>query len=201
METVARLKTTVHHLSLKTKEFTRKSQAARLRSIKALKAGKKEIARQMLIRWKAYRLKTEKYYNMVSRIERVMEALEEAKVVQDVSGALETSAGELEKIAENVNPTKTTELIDEAEEFISQIEEAGDLLAGDMEIDLGIDVEEELAKMETELLLADASDMPSVPEDMEDLDLELNDEEEEPQIRTKEKLKEEINKLKKELDI
>ena len=75
-----------------------------------------------------------------------MDALDEAKTISDVTGSLEASSAELSKIAVNVNPEKTMELVDSAEESIMQIEEAGDLLAGDLEIDLGIDVEDELNK-------------------------------------------------------
>ena len=202
VETQARIKTTIHHLNIKNKEFARKSQEARLRAMKALKAGNRDISRQMLIRWKTYRLKSEKYYNMIGKLERHMDALDEAKTISDVTGALETSSSELSKIAANVNPEKAMELVDSAEESIAQIEEAGDLLAGDMEIDLGIDVEDELQKLETELLMSEASGMPSVPEEMstEGLDLDF-DQEEETEIKSKDKLKKEIEKLKKELDM
>ena len=200
VETQARLKTTIHHLSIKNKEFARKSQEARLRAMKALKAGNKDISRQMLIRWKTYRLKSEKYFNMIGKLERHMDALDEAKTISDVTGSLEASSAELGKIAVNVNPEKTMELVDSAEESIMQIEEAGDLLAGDLEIDLGIDVEDELNKLETELLMSEASGMPSIPEgETESFDFDFDDEE--PEIKSKEKIKKEIEKLKKELDI
>lgn len=201
VKTPARLKTTIHHLTLKTKEFNRKSKGARLRAMKALKMGNKDIARQMLIRHRGYRAKTTKYYNMIARIERHMDSLEEAKVIQDVSGALETSTGELQKIAATTNPAKAMELIDQAEEFISEIDEAGDLLAGDIEIDSGIDVEDELMKLETEMLMSDASGMPTVPDDLEDIELDLGEDDEEAPIRSRDKIKDEINKLKKELDL
>jgi hypothetical protein len=201
VETQARIKTTIHHLNLKNKEFARKSQEARLRAMKALKAGNKDISRQMLIRWKTYRLKSEKYFNMIGKLERHMDALDEAKTISDVTGSLEASSGELSKIAANVNPEKAMELVDSAEESIMQIEEAGDLLAGDLEIDLGIDVEEELGRLETELLMSEASGMPTVPEDMSTDSFDFDFDDEEPEIKSKDKLKKEIEKLKKELDM
>ena len=199
VETAARLKTTIHHLNVKTKEFNRKSREARLRAMKALKVGNKQVARQMLIREKSYKLKSSKYYNMIGKIERHMDALEEAKVIEDVSGALETSSQELGKIALNVNPEKAMELVDGAEDYISQIEEAGELLAGDMETDLGIDVEDELSRLETELLLGDAGGMPEIPGDFDDVDLGLEDDSE-VEIKSKKKILDEIAKLNKELD-
>ncbi|MHA1543434.1 MAG: Snf7 family protein, partial [Candidatus Hodarchaeales archaeon] len=191
VETQARLKTTIHHLAIKNKEFARKSQEARLRAMKALKTGNKDISRQMLIRWKTYRLKSEKYFNMIGKLERHMDALDEAKTISDVTGSLEASSSELSKIAVNVNPEKTMELVDSAEESIMQIEEAGDLLAGDLEIDLGIDVEDELNKLETELLMSEASGMPTVPEGVpESFDFDFDDAE--PEIKSKDKIKKEI---------
>lgn len=201
VEVEARLKTTIHHLNIKNKEFARKSQEARLRAMKALKAGNKDISRQMLIRWKKYKMRSEKYFNMVGKLERHMDALDEAKTISDVTGSLEASSSELSKIAANVNPEKTMELVDSAEESIMEIEEAGDLIAGDMEIDLGIDVDEELSRLETELLMSEASGMPTIPEGMESDGFDYDFEDEEPEIKTKDKLKKEIEKLKKELDM
>ncbi|MBD3350698.1 MAG: hypothetical protein GF364_04340 [Candidatus Lokiarchaeota archaeon] len=200
VETVAKLKTTIHQLNLKTKEFNRKSNEARLKAAKALKVGNKQIARQMLIRWKTYKGKSHRYYNMIGKIERHLDALEEAQVIENVTGAFEASSDELGKIAENVNPEKAMELSDGAEEYISQIDEAGDLLAGDLEIDLGMDVEDEMQKLEAELLMGDAAGMPEIPLEGDDLELGLEGEEG-TEIRSKDKIKEEIDKLKKELDI
>lgn len=201
VETVAKLKTTIHHLNLKTKEFNRKSKEARLKAARALKGGNKAIARQMLIRWKSYKNKSQRYYNMIGKIERHLDALEEAKVIENVSGAFEASSKELETIAEDVNPTKALELSETSEENIMKIEEAGDLLAGDLEIDLGIDVEDELDQLESELLMSEASGMPSIPEtDDLDMSLDLGDEEE-TEIRSKDQIKDEIDKLKEELDV
>ncbi|MHA1339567.1 MAG: Snf7 family protein [Promethearchaeota archaeon] len=199
VETVAKLKTTIHQLNLKTKEFNRKSNEAKLKAAKALKAGNKDLARQFLIRWKAYRSKTQRYYNMIGKIERHLEALEEAQVIQNVTGAFEASNKELEKISTTVNPEKAMELSENSETYISQIDEAADLLAGDLEIDTGLDVEDELAQLETELLMGDASSMPTVPE-LDESDL-IDIEDSESEIKSKEKIKEEIEKLKKELDI
>ena len=200
VETQAKLKTTIHQLNIKTKEFNRKSKEAKLKAMQSLKSGNKDLARQMLIRSKAYSLKTQKYYNMIGKLERHLEALEEAKTIEDVSGALEKSSGELGKIAQNVNPAKAMELVDGAEDAIGQIEEAGDLMAGDMETDLGLDVEDELSKLETEMLMADASGMPSIPETADDIDIGITEEPDENEIRSKQKIEEEIKKLKKELE-
>jgi len=199
VETVAKLKTTINQLNIKTKEYTRKSNESKLKAMKALKAGNKDLARQFLISSKVYIEKTKKYYNMIGKLERHLEALEEAKVVQNVSGAFEASTKELEDISVKVNPQKAMEVSETAEEYISQVDETMDLLAGDMEIDTGIDVEDELSQLETEMLMGDASSMPSVPE-QDEVELSENTEEGD-EIKSKEKIKEEIEKLKKELNV
>lgn len=198
VDTVVKLKTTISQLNIKAKEYNRKSSEARLKAAKALKLGNKDLSRQFLIKWKSYRDKTERYYNMIGKIERHLDALEEAKTIENVTGAFEVSSKELNKISQNVNPEKAMELSEGAEEAISKIEEAGEFLAGDPEVDLGIDVDDELAKLETELLMGDATGMPSIPEDG---DLEEPTESEDNAIRSKEDIKKEIDKLKKELDI
>lgn len=198
VDTVVKLKTTISQLNIKAKEYNRKSSEARLKAAKALKLGNKDLSRQFLIKWKGYKDKTERYYNMIGKIERHLDALEEAKTIENVTGAFEVSSKELNKISQNVNPEKAMQLSEGAEEAISKIEEAGEFLAGDPEVDLGVDVDDELAKLETELLMGDATGMPSIPEDG---DLEEPAEPEDNAIRSKEDIKKEIDKLKKELDI
>ena len=88
---------------------------------------------------------------------------------------------ELKEIATKASPEAIAEVAEDSEMYVSEIEEAGDILAGDLEIDLGIDVSEMLNQLETEMLLDASGSMPEVPASGElpeyISDVELEDEE------------------------
>jgi len=81
-----------------------------------------------------------------------------------------------------------------------EIEESAEILAGDPEIDLAIDITDELNQLETEMLLEQGGQMPAVPDDDLAYISEFEAIEEEPEIKTKAKLEDEIDKLRKELE-
>ena len=93
------------------------------------------------------------------------------------------------------------EITEDAEESIDQINEAGELFAGDPEMDLGIDIDDELAQLETELMLEDAGQLPETPVSDQPISFSLDEAETESNIRSKDDLKSEIDKLRKELDM
>ena len=83
---------------------------------------------------------------------------------------------------------------------MDKISEASELLAGDLESESGVDIEDEFAQLETEVMLEEAGKLPDTPEEgtsIEDLE---SIEGEEP-VKSREKLQDEIAKLKKELDM
>ena len=105
----------------------------------------------------------------------------------------------VEDVAELV-VEEVAEIAEDSEAYVAEIEEAADILAGDPEIDLAIDVTEELNKLETEMLLEQGGDMPEIPADDLQYIPEYDLEEEEAEIKSKDKLKDEIDKLRKELE-
>ena len=106
---------------------------------------------------------------------------------------------ELEEIATKASPTKIAEIAEDSEAYVAEIEESAEILAGDPEIDLAIDVTDELNQLETEMLLDQSGQVPDVPVDDLQYISEFDDEEE-PEIKTKAKLEDEIEKLRKELE-
>jgi phage shock protein A len=195
----AKLKSVIHRLDLKIKDYDNKAKLCRVKAKKFLKTGNKDAARAMLVRFKLYQQKSMQYNSMIAKAERHLEALEEAGVVSDVAGAMEKSAGELKKVAATVNPEKAMNITEEAEDSIDQISEAGELLAGNLEEDAGVDIEDEFAQLETESMLEDAGKLPETPEEGEEESPTVS--EAETSVKSKEAIKDEINKLKKELDL
>lgn len=196
-----KLKSLVHKLDTKIKEYDGKAKICRVKAKKFLKSGNKEAARTMLVRFKAYQAKSLQYNSMIAKAERHLEALEEAGVMTDVTTAMEASTGQLKKAAASVNPEKAMEINEEAEGSIDSINEATELFAGDLETDLGVDIEDEFNQLETELMLEDAGKLPDVAEGEEETETMSVEEDGVKATKSKDELQQEIAKLKKELDI
>lgn len=203
LTTEARLKALTHKLDLKIQDYESKAQKCKQKAKVFLKTGNKSASKTMLIRYKQYQQKILQYNAMIMRSERHLDALEQASTIKDVATTMESSAEELKSVSTTVNAQRALEITEEAEDSIEQINEAGELFAGDPEIDMGIDIDDELSQLETEIMLEDAGELPETPESItqtESMSL-YNDKEDTKEVRSEEALKNEIEKLKKELDI
>lgn len=202
LTTEAQLKTLTHKLDMKIKDYENKAQLCRSKAKNFLKMGNQKAAKTMLIRYKQFQNKILQYNAMIMRAERQLDALEQANVITDVAGTMETAATELKAAATTVNAERALEITEEAEESIEQINEAGELFAGDPEVDMGIDIDEDLSQLETELMLEDAGQLPETPEEkMESISLYSSEPETTGEAKNSDALKKEIEKLKKELDM
>jgi len=199
---IMEVKKHARELALRSRGFARRADIARQNAKIALQRGERDRAKNYLIQYKQYQLKTDRANNIRAKFERQIEAIEEGITIQKSGQFMSKIRDELKTIAMKASPTKIAEISEDSEMYVTEIEEAGDILAGDPEIDLGIDIGDELNQLETELLLNTSGTMPNVPVGnlpayISDVDLE----EETPEIESKEKLQAEIEKLKKELDV
>ena len=153
-----------------------------------------------MIQFKQYQQKVDRANNIRAKIERQIEAIEEGQMISNTGDLMGGIRDELETIASKASPTKIAEIAEDSEAYVSEIEESAEILAGDPEIDLAIDVTDELNQLETEMLLDQSGQVPDVPVDDLQYISEFDNEEEEPEIRTKAKLEDEIEKLRKELE-
>jgi len=188
-------------LGIRSKGFSRKAEISRQNAKIALQRGEKTRAKNYLIQYKTYQMKVDRTNNIRAKFERQIEAIEEGIAIQQSGEFMSKIRNELKAIATKASPTKIAEISEDSEMYVTEIEEAGDILAGDPELDLGIDIGMELDQLETELLLNTTGAMPNVPtgnmpEYLSDLDTEQGGGE----IESKENLQKEIEKLKKELD-
>jgi len=188
-------------LGLRTKAFARKADVSRQNAKIALQRGEKTRAKNYLIQYKTYQMKVDRTNNIRAKFERQIEAIEEGIAIQQSGEFMSKIRNELKSIATKASPIKIAEISEDSEMYVTEIEEAGDILAGDPELDLGIDIGAELDQLETELLLNTTGAMPAVPtgnfpEYISDLDTEEANKE----VESKEALQKEIEKLKKELD-
>ncbi|GAG89533.1 unnamed protein product, partial [marine sediment metagenome] len=153
-----------------------------------------------LIQHKQYQMKVDRANNIRAKIERQIEAIEEGQMISMTGDLMGGIRDELQGIASSVAPEKIAEIAEDSELYVSEIEESAEILAGDPEIDLAIDVTDELNQLETEMLLEQGGQMPEVPDDELAYISEFDEISEEPELRTKAKLSDEIDKLRKELE-
>ncbi|HEY0089491.1 MAG TPA: Snf7 family protein [Candidatus Lokiarchaeia archaeon] len=187
-------------LGLSAKAHQKRAEIARQNAKIALQRGEKERAKNYLISYKNYQTKVDRIYNIRAKFDRQIEAIEEGSAIAQSGNLFAQMRDELKSIATKASPEKIAEVAEDSEMYVSEIEEAGDILAGDPEIDLGIDVTSELNQLETELLLDASGSMPGVPTGGE-MPQYISDVEETTEDSTsKTKLQEEIEKLRKELE-
>ena len=197
---VTQAKSHIQRLSLINRSYSKKADISRKNAKIALKRGEKDRAKNYLIQYKQYSMKVDRANNMRIKIERQIDAIQEGKLILSTGNLMGGIRDELKDIAVKASPAKIAEISEEADAYVSEIEESAEIMGGDLEIDLGIDVTAELNQLETEMLLEQGGEMPSIPEG----DLEyIPDEEvplEEAGAASKQAVQDEIEKLKKELN-
>jgi hypothetical protein len=197
---VTQVKRYTRQLGIRSKNYQKRAEVSRKNAKIALQRGERERAKSFLVQYKQYQIKVDRTNNIRAKFDRQIEAMEEGTAIAQSGNFMAKMRDELKTIATKASPEVIAEIAEDSEMYVSEIEEAGDILAGDLEIDLGIDVSDMLDQLETEMLLDASGSMPSVPSgDLPEYisDIELESEEEE--IKSKAKLKEEIDKLRKEL--
>ena len=197
---ITKSKMHIRKLALINKNYNKRADISRKNAKIALKRGEKQRAKNYLIQYKQYQQKVDRSNNIRVKIERQIEAIEEGQIIQQTGDLMGGIRDELRDIAIQASPTKIAEIAEDSEAYVSEIEESAEILGGDLEIDLGIDVNDELNQLETEMLLETSGTMPEVPADdleyLPEIDIESRDSE----VMSKEKLQDEIEKLRKEME-
>ncbi|MHA1987134.1 MAG: hypothetical protein ACW98D_10880 [Promethearchaeota archaeon] len=187
---ISKAKSHIHRMNVINRNFSKRAEISRKNAKIALKRGEKDRAKNYLIQYKSYTAKVDRTNNIRAKIERQIQAIEVFSGIRD----------ELEFIATKASPAKVAEIAEDSEAYVAEIEEAADILAGDPEIDLAIDVSAELDQLETEMLLDQGGSMPETPSDDLQYIPEYEGLEEDQELQSKEKLQSEIEKLRKELE-
>jgi len=197
---VSKAKVHIHKLNLMNKNYTKRAEISRKNAKIALKRGEKERAKNYLIQYKSYQAKVDRSNNIRAKIERQIQAIEEGVLISQTGDVFGGIRDTLEEIATKASPAKVAEIAEDSEAYVAEIEEAAEILAGDPEIDLAIDVTDELNQLETEMLLDQGGAMPEIPSDDLQYIPEYDEIEEEAEVSSKDKIKDEIEKLRKELE-
>jgi len=197
---VSKAKSHIHRMNVINKNFNKRAEISRKNAKIALKRGEKVRAKNFLIQYKSYNAKVDRTNNIRAKIERQIQAIEEGQLISQTGNLFSGIRDELEYIATKASPAKVAEIAEDSEAYVAEIEEAADILAGDPEIDLAIDVTDELNQLETEMLLDQGGTMPETPSDDLQYIPEYDTFEEDSELKSKAKLQDEIEKLRKELE-
>ncbi|MFX0179919.1 MAG: Snf7 family protein, partial [Candidatus Hodarchaeota archaeon] len=162
---IIKAKSHIRQISLANKTYNQRSEIARKNAKIALKRGERERAKNYLIQFKQYQRKVDRANNIRAKIERQIEAIEEGQMISMTGDLMGGIRDELETIATKASPTRVAEIAEDSEAYVAEIEESAEILAGDPEIDLAIDVTDDLNQLETEMLLEQGGQMPEVPID------------------------------------
>ncbi len=199
-ELIIKSKAHIRKIALANKTYNKRAEIARKNAKIAIKRGERTRAKNYLIQHKQYQMKVDRANNIRAKIERQLEAISEGQMISTTGDLMGGIRDELKVIATQASPVKIAEIAEDSEEYVAEIEESADILAGDPEIDLAIDVTDELDQLETEMLLEQGGQMPEVPADDLQYLSEFDEMEEDTEIKTKAKLEDEIDKLRKELE-
>ena len=198
---VTSVKSFSRQMGLRARGYSKRADVSRRNAGIALKRGERERAKTFLVQYKQYQMKADRTNNIRAKFDRQIEAIEEGISIQKSGKYMEDIRDMLKSIAKVASPERVAEISEDSEMYVTEIEEAGEILAGDPEIDLGIDISDELNQLETEMLLDKTGTMPEVPSsELPEYISEPSLEDEPSELDTKEKLEKEIEKLKKELE-
>jgi hypothetical protein len=195
---ITQAKSHIQRLGLINRSYSKKADISRRNAKIALKRGEKDRAKNFLIQYRQYSMKVDRASNMRIKIERQIDAIAEGRLILSTGNLMGGIRDELRDIAIKASPAKIAEISEEADAYVSEIEESAEIMGGDLEIDLGIDVTSELNQLETEMLLEQGGEMPAIPEG--DLEYIVEEGEAIEDTSSKQAVQDEIAKLKKELN-
>ena len=198
-ETLARLKMLTHKLNQITKEYDKKAAAFKKKAELFYKQGNRANSRVMLLRAKDMEKKSLKYTNLLIKLDHYSSMIQEGKINSEITSTFGIVADQLEKDVKLTNPEKAIETDERIKAAAMQLEQASELMSGDLESDLGIDLDEEFAEFEAEMAAKEAGKLAEVPETEETSVSVIDDDDELEGMKDKDQIMKEMEKLKKEL--
>lgn len=202
---VGKIKDYKRQISVKIKGMNKKATAARHNAKIAIKRGEEKTAETFLVQFKQYQQHAHNLNKTRLKLDSYQMAIETGGNNLEFKSLMSQITNTLGKISQTAGSTEIGELTAYADEYAADIHEAQDMMAGDPTIDTGIDISEEMNKLQTEVLLDESGPLPEVPSEGEQeeyiTDLDSLETEEGEEVKSKDQVKKEINKLKEELNI
>ena len=141
----------------------------------------------------------QKHDNLLIKLDHYSSMIQEGKINSEITSTFGLVADQLEKDVKLTNPEKAIETDERIKTSAMQLEQASELMGGDLESDLGIDLDEEFAEFEAEMAAKEAGKLVDVPETEESSISVIDDDEELEGMKDKDQIMKEMEKLKKEL--
>ncbi|MGQ4873215.1 MAG: hypothetical protein ACP6IY_03990 [Promethearchaeia archaeon] len=199
---ITELKKQIRDLRIDSKNLSKKAEIARHNAGVALKRGERERARSYLAQYKKYQQDIDSNNRTITNFEYFIRVINLGVKMQQRQKVTSLAKKILETLATQAPPDVVAANIEEAREYGMMIEEAMESTGADIELDHGIEVtDEELDKLETEILLETGGAMPSAPPSEDQYITETEVEFEDIQEKSADEVKAEIKKLREELNL
>lgn len=199
---ITELKKQIRDLRIDSKSLAKKAEISRHNAGIALKRGERDRARSYLAAYKKYQSEVDTNNKSINNFEYFIRVINLGVKMQDRQKVTALTKKILERLATQAPPEVVAADIEEAREYGIMIEEAMESTGTDIELDHGIEVSDaELDKLETEILLEAGGSMPNVPASEEQYITEFDDEYDTVSEKTKKEVKDEITKLREELNL
>lgn len=199
-ETLARLKMLTHKLNQITKEYDKKGISFKKKAEAFYKQGNLANSKVMLMRSKDMERKSLKFTNLLIKLDHYSSMIQEGKINAEITSTFGLVADQLEKDVKLMNPEKAIETDERIKYSAMQMEQASELMGGDLEADLGIDMDDVFAEFEAELAAKAAGKLADVPETADEVTVSVLDDDDDLEgVKDKDQIMKEMEKLKKEL--
>jgi len=191
-ETIAELRATINRLQLRSKELDKRAKMSREQAKKLLRMGNKEGAKFQLKRWFRYVQLFNRYSRQIASLEDAIATIETARDSVEMSKALSTALNALRQAREIASPEKAMELMVRMDQTMQEIESTSQIFSEGFEAAGEEDksIERELEKLEAEVMLEAAGELPKIPAKTEKVE-EIEEEVKKLREETSEEEKEE----------
>ena len=199
---ITELKKQIRDLRIDSKNLSKKAEIAKHNAGVALKRGERERARNYLAQYKKYQQDIDSNNRTITNFEYFIRVINLGVKMQQRQKVTSLAKKILESLATQAPPDVVAANIEEAREYGMMIEEAMESTGADIELDHGIEVtDEELDKLETEILLETSGALPSAPPSEDQYITETDVEFEDIHEKSADEVKDEIKKLREELNL
>ncbi|MHA1699356.1 MAG: Snf7 family protein [Promethearchaeota archaeon] len=202
---IAQIRASIDKIQLEMKKYEKITNEFRLKAKNALVRGNTKLAKGYLIRSQRAQKNLERCQDFIMKLERQADALQSVKTLQIMKETMVKTTDVLERSTKELNAEKIDDLTAKSEEAMETLEYASEVMTEGADLDMDLDLEDELASLQTEVALEKESGLPSAPiTGMQEpaLSIGASSFEDSPIKENKsEKIKEEFEKLQKELDL
>jgi hypothetical protein len=165
-ETITEIRASINHFTLRSRHFNNKSIESKELAKKFLRQGNGEAAKMSLKRWNRYRIWFNRYQRQITSLEDSIEMIQAAEDTVQMCKAMELGVGELETASKMMSQEKAMETMMKTEALMEDIDRTSEMLSEQMGMEEWDDqvVEREFEKLQSEIAIEEAGELPTIPE-------------------------------------